>query len=206
LSGLIINPAHYNNFPAVAFDGAGTMILDKVNIGNGTQTGISFTPNGAAKLIVNDSMIAGNGNGDAAGAGILVKPQPGGSAQVAIERVNVSGNLFGIAFDGSGSTGGINATIADSVLASNKQDGVVATTSSGHAPIGVMVRATRSANNAYGIRSIGPTVTMRVEGSTVTGNGTGLAASGGGALLSLGGNAVQANGAKGAFTGSLALE
>jgi hypothetical protein len=49
-------------------------------------------------------------------------------------------------------------------------------------------------------------VTVRVEGSTVTGNGTGLAASGGGALLSLGGNAVQANGAKGAFTGSLALE
>lgn len=205
LSGLIINPGAVAG-PALNINTAGTVIVDKAHIGSGIQTGINLNPTGPAKLIVNDSVIAGNGNGDATGAGILVKPQPGGSAQVAIERVNVSGNLFGIAFDGSGSTGGINATIADSVLASNKQDGVVATTSSGHAPIGVMVRATRSANNAYGIRSIGPNVTMRVEGSTVTGNGTGLAASGGGALLSLGGNAVQANGAKGAFTGSLALE
>lgn len=205
LSGLIIDPGAVAG-PALNVSNAGTVIVDKAHIGSGIQTGINLNPTGPAKLIVNDSVIAGNGNGDAAGAGILIKPQPGGSAQVAIERVNVSGNLFGIAIDGSNSTGGINATIADSVLASNKQDGVVATTSGGHAPIGVMVRVTRSANNGFGIRSIGSNVTVRVEGSTVTGNGTGLAASGGGALLSLGNNAIQANGAKGAFTGSLALE
>jgi hypothetical protein len=39
----------------------------------------------------------------------------GGSAQVNLERVTVNGNAFGIAADGSNSTGGINMTIAENI-------------------------------------------------------------------------------------------
>ena len=191
---------------AVTFFNAGTLVLDHVKITSAkfNASGIKFIPNGPGKLIVTDSMIANNGG--TTGAGILVNPQAGGTAQVSLERVNVSANLFGIAADGTGSTGGINMTIADSIMSGNSQDGIVATTPSGGAPIGVYVKNSKSANNAIGIRSLGPNVTVRVDGSSVIGNGTGLAFGSGGALLTFGNNAVRANGSDGAFSGSVGLQ
>jgi hypothetical protein len=141
-----------------------------------------------------------------AGGGIVIRPQAGGSAEVALERVTFYGNVFGIAADGTGSTAGINMTIADSMTANNSQDGIIAVTPSGGAPIGVMVTNTKSVNNAFGIRSIGANVTVRVKNSDMTGNTTGLSFSGGGALLSTGNNLVEANGTNGAFSGPVALQ
>lgn len=169
---------------------------------NGTGAGIYFTPSDGSKLNVTDTTISVNGN-VSTGAGIIVKPSGFGSAQVALTRVNVAGNTFGIAADGTGSNGGINMTIADSTVAGSTQDGIIATTPSNGAPIRVLVKETRSVNNAIGIRSLGQDVTVRVSGSTIIGNGTGLASGSGGALLSFGNNNVEANGANGAFSGSL---
>ena len=121
-----------------------------------------------------------------------------------LSRVQVENNTFGIAVDGTGSTGGINMTIADSVSAGNTQDGIIATSPGGGASIAVMVKNTKSANNTFGIRSFGTNVTVRVDGSTIVGNGTGL--SGSGALLSSGNNLVEANGVNGTFSGSMALK
>jgi hypothetical protein len=182
-------------------------VIDRARVADVRGSGIAFTPNGPAKLIVTDSIITGNRDTTGAGAGILVNPQTGGSAEVALERVKVVSNAFGIAFDGTGSTAGINATIADSLFSANTQDGIIATTPSGGAPIGVLVTNTRSVNNTgFGIRSIGPGVTVRVEGSKVSGNSTGLGSFGGGALLSAGNNIDEANGANGAFSGALAFK
>jgi hypothetical protein len=191
---------------SLSIGNGGTVVLNRLSIGSGTPTsGISVTPSGALRLAVSDSVITAS-NTSSTGAGILVKPSSGGSAQVALERVSVNGNAFGVAFDGSDSSGGINATISDSTISANRQDGIVATTQAGKAPIGVMVKNSKSANNAFGIRAIGPSVTVRVDGSSITGNGIGLAVSGGGALLSAGNNIVEANGANGAFTSSLVLK
>jgi hypothetical protein len=191
----------------VTFNGAGTLILDRMKINNGTASGggIQYVPTGPGRLIVTDSIIVRNGS-PTAGAGILVRPNPGGTAQVTLDRVNVSANTFGIAADGSQSTGGINMTVKDSVLASNINDGVIATTSAGGAPIGVMVSNSAVTNNGFGIRSIGPNVTVRVENAKVIGNGTGLSFSGSGLLLTAGNNMVQANGSNGAFSGPVPLQ
>lgn len=193
----------------ISFSGSGTLILDRISFADphGPQVpiGINFAPTGPSKLIIVDSVIVAAGAGTT-GGGVIVKPTGSGSAIVSFEHVNVGGNVFGVAFDGSQSTAGINATIADSMISGNSQDGIVATTTPGHAPIGVMVKNTKSANNAYGIRSIGPNVTIRVDGSTITGNGTGIAALSGGSLLTLHTNVIRANGNDGAFTGSLALQ
>jgi hypothetical protein len=114
------------------------------------------------------------------------------SARVNLKRITVNGNAFGIAADGTGSTAGINMTIADSMVGGNAQDGIIAVTPSGGAPIGVLVTNSESVNNAIGIRSIGPNVTVRVKNSDIAGNGTGLSLSSGGALLTFGNNAVRA--------------
>src|SRR5229473_6857150 len=171
----------------------------------GMPTGIRFAPNSASKPSVTDKVISNMGSGT--GGGIVINPASGGSAQVNLERVTINGNAFGIAADGTGSTGGINMTIADSMIGGNSQDGIIATTPAGGAPIGVMVTNTKSVNNAtFGIRSIGPGVTVRVGDSTITGNNTGLSFSGGGALLTYGTNKVQANGSVGAFSGAVELQ
>jgi hypothetical protein len=212
LRGLDLNMDNAGAFAsAVSFVGAGTLVMEHVKVssnsaGSGSRSGIAFTPNGPGKLIVIDSVITDTGSAAFGGAGLLVKPQAGGTAQVMLERVSVSANTFGIAVDGTGSTGGINMTVADSVLSANSQGGLVATTPAGGAPIGVMVTNTRSVNNAFGLRSIGPNVTVRVDSSKIVGNSTGLSFSGGGALLIFGNNAVRANGSDGSFSGSLVLQ
>jgi hypothetical protein len=154
---------------------------------------------------VTDTVISNNGSGT--GGGIVINPQSGGSAEVNLERVTVNGNAFGIAADGTGSTAGINMTIADSMIGGNSQDGIIAVTpSGGGAPIGVMVTNTKSVNNSFGIRSIGPNVTVRVDNSKIIGNSTGLSFSGSGALLTAGNNMVRTNGTDGAFSGPVALQ
>jgi hypothetical protein len=172
--------------------------------------GILFRPSApGAQLVVSDTVLSNNGVGTIGGdigGGIVINPQSGGTAQAALNRVTVGKNAFGIAADGTGSTGGINLTISDSVVASNSQDGIIAVTPGGGAPIGMMVDRTRSVNNNIGIRSLGPNVTVRVDSSTVTGNSTGLAFGSGGALLSFGTNKVQANAVNGAFSGPVGLQ
>ena len=195
----------------IRFDSGGQLHVRNMVIRNNPGTppftgfGISFRPNGASKLVVTDTTVANNGSG-ATGAGILIQPQAGGSARVHLERVSVQGNVFGIVADGTGSTAGINMTVADSFTANNAQDGIIAVTPGGGAPIGVLVTNTKSTNNAIGIRSISPNVTVRVKNSDITGNGTGLSSGSGGALLTFGNNAVQANGTNGTFSGSVGLQ
>ena len=167
--------------------------------------GIRIQSTGASRVVVSDTTVANNRN-SSGGAGIWVIPSSGGTAQVTLNHVLVEGNAFGIAVDGSSSTGGINLTIADSMVASNRDDGIIAVTQSGAAPIGVYVKNTKSVNNNIGIRSIGPNATVRVDGSSAIGNGTGLSFSGGGVLLSAGNNVIEANATNGVFSGPLTLK
>jgi hypothetical protein len=190
----------------IDFQDGAALFVENCVIQNLSTNGIKFRPSSpGSQLVVTDTALSNNGSGST-GGGILVSPQSGGSARVELERVSVGKNVFGIAVDGTGSSGGINMTIADSVLSGNINDGLVATTPSGGAPIGVMVTNTKSTNNGFGIRSIGPNVTVRVENSKVIGNGTGLTALSGGALLTFGNNAVRANGTDGAFSGTVGLQ
>jgi hypothetical protein len=190
------------------FNGA-ALFVENCAIQNYTAApaiGIRFRPTApGSQLVVTDTVFSNNGGGST-GGGIVINPISGGTAQVALNRVTVGKNVFGIAADGAGSTGGINMTITDSVASGNLQDGIIAVTPGAGAPIGVMVKNTRSVNNNIGIRSFGTGVTVRVSNSTVIGNGTGLSFGSGGALLSFGNNEVQANGANGAFSGSVGLQ
>jgi hypothetical protein len=198
---------HFNGLSAIQFASGGHLHVVRCVITNGSvsgDAGILFQPNSASKLSVTDTVISNFGSGT--GGGIVINPQSGGSARVNLERVTVNGNAFGIAADGSNSTAGINMTIANSMIGGNANDGIIATTPSGGAPIGVMVKNTKSVNNAFGIRSLGPNVTVRASNSTITGNGTGLSFGGGGSLLTFGNNEVRANGTDGAFSGPVALQ
>jgi hypothetical protein len=98
-------------------------------------------------------------------------------------------------------------TITDSVVGGNLQDGILAITNPGQAPIRVTLDRTRSLNNdANGIRAVGPNLTVRVSNSVVSGNTTGLSVSSGAALMTSGNNVVEGNATNGAFSGKFALK
>jgi hypothetical protein len=193
----------------IDFQNGAALLLENCVVENYSfmeSIGIGFRPSSpGAKLVVTDTVLRNNGS-SSTGGGIVVKPQPGGSAQVVLNRVSVHKNVFGIVADGTGSTAGINMTITDSVSSGNLNDGIIATTPSGGAPIGIMVKNSKSVNNGIGIRSLGPNVTVRVSGSTVAGNSTGLSFGSGGALQTFGNNEVQANAVNGAFSAPIPLK
>jgi hypothetical protein len=181
------------------------VLIENCKISGFPVDGIQFAPSSGGALTVVDSSVYSNGSGST-GGGIVIRPASGGSAQVVLERVTITKNVFGLVADGTGSSAGINMTIADSVTNRNTQDGIIATTPSGGAPIGVTVKNTKSIANSYGIRSLGPNVTVRASGATLGGNGTGLAVGGGGALLTFGNNEVLGNGVNGSFSGPVPLK
>lgn len=171
-----------------------------------SSIGISFAPTApGSQLIVTDTIIQNSGSGSS-GGGIVINPQSGGNATILLERVTIAKNVYGISVDGSNSTAGINLTVANSDIQGNSQNGILAFTPSGGAPIGVLVDNTRVINNNLGIRSTGSGVTVRVNNSKLTGNGSALTFNLGGALLSAGNNVVEANGVNGVFSGSLTLK
>ncbi len=198
---------HFNGGKGVFFNSGAHLHIVRCVFTNGNSAGsdgIRFQSERPGKLSVTDTVISNMGSGT--GGGIVINPRSGGTARVNLERVTINGNAFGIAVDGSSSTGGINMTIADSMIGGNAQDGIIATTPAGGAPIGVYLKNTKSVNNAFGVRSIGAGVTVRVDSSSIIGNVTGLSFSGGGALLSFGNNSVEANGVNGSFSGPVALK
>ena len=189
----------------INFIGGGALHVENCTFRNFTASGVRFSPSSAGKLFVSNSVFQHNGDASS-GGGIVIQPSGAGTAVGVLNQVRLENNTFGIAFDGTGSTNGINMTITDSLIGGNTHDGIIATTPSNGAPIGVMVTNTKSVNNAFGIRSLGPNVTVRVKNSDVIGNGAGLSFGSAGALLTTGNNMVRANAVDGAFSGPVALQ
>ena len=105
---------HFSRAGGVQFNSGGQLHVVRCSIVGGTAAGIagiSFQPNSLSKLSVTDTLISSMGSG-----GIVINPRSGGSARVNLERVTVNGNNFGIRVDGTGSTTGINMTIANSMI------------------------------------------------------------------------------------------
>src|SRR5262249_5325507 len=137
------------------------------------NSGIAFSPIGAASLSVSDTTVTSNQSN-----GILVT----GTVNGALNRVTASGNGVGIFASGAG----VTLTLTDPV-ASNNSYGVGASASA------VMVRNSTVSNNSVGV-SADRTAVARIGQSTVTGNATGLQTTNGGQVLSFGNNNVSGNG------------
>ena len=138
----------------------------------GTAVGIRIAHSaGNAEVYVSDTVLSNNGTG-AVGGGIQIRPTGTGSAQVVLNRVQANNNVFGIAADGSVSTGGINVMVRDSTANGNTQTGIIAAT--GATGTGIMVDRSAANHNTTGIAASGAGAIVRVGGSSITGNATGV--------------------------------
>ncbi|MDO8630220.1 MAG: hypothetical protein Q7R41_06975 [Phycisphaerales bacterium] len=171
-----------------------TVIVNFASTAVGNGNGILFAPSGASELFVTDTFISESGIN-----GILIQPTGSGSAKAAIIRTNAVNSTAGIRSDGTGSSGGINVSIQDSVVSGNTNAGVTVFNPVGGPAINVMVQGVAAVNNGVpgGLRVDGANATMRVGSSIVSGNGTGTAILNGGVISSYGNNQINGNTADG---------
>jgi len=122
-----------------------------------------------------------------------------------LDRVHLENNVRGLWVNGAPSIGNANRiVIRDSVVSGNAAEGILATTTAGHAPALLVVERTAVVNNVgTGIRADGPGATMLLNNNTVVRNGVGISAVNSGQLISYGNNRVNNNlGLDGTPTGS----
>ncbi|MBI1330379.1 MAG: hypothetical protein GC166_10820 [Alphaproteobacteria bacterium] len=177
------------------------------NFRTSSAAGISFTPsNAGAKLFVSDTNLNHNGT-TGVGGGIVVNPTGTGSAVVQIDNVRMEGNnnngIF-ISSVGLSSGNGSKVSISNSTSSGNT-GGISVLAPNGTASATVMVSNSIISNNtSVGISTNGTSLaTMRVGGTTITGNGLGILQAGTSSLLSYGDNQVNGNAANETFPGAV---
>src|SRR6266540_108875 len=155
----------------------------------GAGIGISFQPSASAKLVVSNSAVSDNG------IGALIRPTGGAEVQVIFDRVTTAGGVVGIKVDGSGqATGQIDVDVRDSVSAHNANNGFIAVSDAGQAPIHYKITRSSAFNNgAFGAVATGAQAFMIVSGSSLTKNGTGLAQLSGSTVATYTNNDVNFN-------------
>jgi hypothetical protein len=187
----------------ILFTAGAALHIERCVIFNFAQRGIAFTPGGASRLFIKDSIIRNNNNPTNGGA-LLVQPGAAGSAQAFLDGVRMEGNLFGV-FAADRST----VAVRDSVAAANSNSGFTAGSNGAAVVItleGCLVAENNATPNTTGVLSAGAAATVRLSNVTVVNNGTGLSSVGGGALVSFGNNRIAGNVTDGAPTATLPLK
>ncbi len=183
----------------VAFLSGGKLILQNTVIRNFNAAatngyGVSFTPNAAASLYIDNCDIENNGVPSAGtGNGVLVQPSSGTTTNVFINNTRISNNDAGIRIDGTSGSGLIDTVITDSKIEGNAKGGIASVSSAGHSIVHTLITGTTIAGNLTGLNANGPGVLVRLASSTVTANATAFAISNGGTMTSNGDNIVYDN-------------
>jgi hypothetical protein len=171
-----------------------------------TTSGITLSPDAgsatATKVVVQNTTILNNATG------LLIQPTGGIAVSVTLRLLRIDHNAGeGLRVDGTGGSGAINATLADSTANLNASNGIDAVSGPGNATLDV-TRVVAAANGSAGIQSnqsSGGTASVTVGSSVLYGNNVAAQATGGANLLSYSNNQVTGNVTDGSFTAGAGL-
>ncbi len=159
----------------ISFVGAGVLHLEQTVISGfntGRAFGISFTPNGASELNVQDTVVSDNGiaGTSPAGGGILVAPVTAGTANVMLSRVTANNNVVGLSVNAT--NGAVHVSVQDSAFSGNSFNGVSLVTNPGGPPIGTIIidRSSISSNGGDALSANGAFTQIFVARSTIAYN------------------------------------
>jgi len=206
--GVTASPTDVVVIRGLDIDGAGTggtgitVISGDVHIDNCLIHGFKSSTLGfgvavaAGAVSVSDTVLIDNGT-SSSGAGLVAELISSDTIiKLILNRVEVRSNFFGIKADGTIANGGvIQMTIRDSVSTGNGANGIVGTGLPGGPAILMMIDRSSSSHNTagFGIIADGPKTTIRLGGSSITGNINGVGVSNGGAIQSYGTNQINGN-------------
>jgi hypothetical protein len=179
----------------VRFLAGGALHVEDCTINNFTQSGIHFNPSGASKLFVTNTIIRrSNPLGGISSGGIFVFPAGAGSAQVALDNVQLLNNFHGLRTQGN-----VRVTARECVSSGNVSSGFLVGFSSQ-----VDLDGCVASSNAKGLRSEGAGAVARIANTSIVENTVeGLATASGGVIQSFGNNHVAGNGTNGAPTSTI---
>jgi hypothetical protein len=206
LGGLIFDGVNASGTSGVVFLSGARLNISHCVFQGFTTSGMTLSPGAGSAattlLVVQNTTILNNATG------ILIRPTGGIAAKVTLRWLHIDGNTGeGLRVDGTGGSGAINATFADSTASQNASNGIDAVSGPGNATVDIM-RVVAASNGSAGIQSnqsSGGTASVTVGSSTLYANAIGIQATGGAGLLSYGNNQVTGNAANGSFTGIAGL-
>jgi hypothetical protein len=157
----------------IRFLAGNSLTVENCNIHNFTSFGIDMEESTVGLLFVTNTRISGNGNqGAHTGGGILVQPSSGGASFATITNTQVNQNASGIQFNGAG--GAIAALVGNSTIATNGSagtgNGITANTNANV----TLAQDFILTNSGSGVNATGAGTTVRIGGSTISGNSTGV--------------------------------
>lgn len=179
---------------------SGQLHVENVRIMGFTTKGIDFIPSGNAELFVSDTIISEVGGVVATNAGIFVRPTAAAGVLVLINRTSTVDNAAGMIFDSTATSNIINATVRDSTITGNTNNGITALAG---AVLRVQLDRTAITANATGISAGGANTVVQLFNSTVTQNATGLSGS---TITSFQSNVLSGNTANGSPTSTVPLQ
>ena len=141
-------------------------------------------------MTIADSVFANNGVAGS-GGGVIVQPSAGVTADVVIERTQLTGNTYGIVANGFAS-GTVLIEVRNSTIANSIFDGIWAVTQGTTASI-VVEHSASLRNGGSGVNAQNAGAYVSLRDSTVDWNATGLTMSGGGLILSYQNNLIAGN-------------
>jgi len=207
LRGLVFDGVNASGTSGVVFLSGARLHIENCAFLGFTTSGITFSPGAGSatttQVVVQDTTILNNATG------LLIKPTGGIAANAELRRLRIDNNTGeGLRIDGSGGSGAIKATLADSTASANASNGIDAVSGPGNASVDVM-RVVAASNGSAGIQSNqsgGSTASVTVGSSVLYANVIGIQAAGGASLLTYGNNQVTSNAANGSFTGTASLQ
>jgi len=208
LGGLTFDGVNASGTSGVVFTSGARLFIENCVMQGFTTSGITFSPSAGSatttKLVVEDTTILNNTTG------FLIQPTGGIAANVTLRWLHINNNTGeGLRVDGTGGSGAINATLADSTVSFNAGNGIDAVSGPGNATVDIL-RVVAAANGSAGIasnQSSGGSASVTVGSSVIYGNNVALEALGGASLLTYSNNQVTGNVANGSgFTGGATLQ
>jgi hypothetical protein len=184
----------------IYFQGGGTLHVEKCRIHGFVSTsvgyGIDFKPGNfstqSASLFVADTTIADNG-ATGIGGGILVQPQSSSTVTVSLQRVQLTGNNFGLDADGSNASS-LRVAVRDSLASGNRASGFVAETTGGTTRM--MIQNSEASNNGTnGIKVDGSNAELFVGGSAIFSNDSAVTVKNSALVFSYQNNQIDGNAA-----------
>lgn len=190
---------------AVRFLGGGGLLIRNSTIRNFRGTngfGINFTPTlPAARLVLDDVTIVGNGASSGVTGGVMIQPAVNASASFTIVNSRVTdNNRGGIRVDASADGASVKGMISSSVVSGNQIGLYVRSVTGGGNANVALIDTVVNGNSSSGVLSESGAATVSASRSTITDNGNGVRTMTGGNIVSFGDNVVAGNNNNGVFT------
>jgi hypothetical protein len=178
---------------------SGTLVLENVHITDSPTTAITAQPTSASTLVLRNCLI------DATVAGILLKPQAGGSLSVRLDHVTITGNTGG-GLKVDTTNGPVTIDVTDSEISSNGGNGINVVGNPGGQAMMSIKNSVIAKNGAAGVQANGANAGVLVQTTLLDQNAAGATdAVNGGHISTYGTNSIVGSVGSG-FTGSASLQ